>query len=55
MKKSKFSNGFAVDGPRQDCLALISSYSFLKKVWPPILGKNRDKFLKNIDVAELEK
>lgn len=31
MKKIKFSIGFAVDGPRQDCLALISAYSFLKK------------------------
>ena len=24
------------------------SYSFLKKVWPPILGKNREKFIKNM-------
>ena len=24
------------------------SFSFLKKVWPPILGKNREKFIKNM-------
>ena len=24
------------------------SFSFLKKVWPPILGKNKEKFIRNI-------
>ena len=25
-----------------------TSFSFLKKVWPPILGKNKDKFIRNM-------
>ena len=31
VKVTKFSIGFVSDGPRQDCLALISAFSFLKK------------------------
>ena len=26
------------------------SFSFLKKVWPPILGKNKDKFIRNMKI-----
>ena len=27
-----------------------TSFSFLKKVWPPILGKNKDKFIRNMKI-----